>query len=121
MRLGIFGSKMTATAAYKVLRNAAVSAADVLAPATLRSSGKRSNAARARVSVRGNTSSEFSHALIVPRDLTPNSSCKAACEAYPLRFRQAASSLPIIAVRPSRSCCFSLPSAFDTKGTKSSF
>lgn len=115
------GSDKREIAAHSVLRKAAASAADVLLPATLRSSGRRSNAARARASVRGNGSSEFSHALIVPRDLTPNSSCKAACDTYPLRFRQAANSLPIIAVFLGRRCRFGFSSALNTKGAESGF
>lgn len=117
----IQGIDKIVTVAYSVLRKAAVSAADVLVPATLRSSGRRSNASKAKVRVRGNCSSEFSHALIVPRDLTPNSSCKAACDAYPLRFRQAASSLPIIAVFLGRRCCFGFPSALNAKRAESGF
>lgn len=66
-------------------------------PSTLRSSGRASRAVRASSIVRDRGSSEFSQALIVPRDLTPSSSRKASCE-YAFRFRHARNSLPFIAV-----------------------
>lgn len=65
-------------------------------PSIRRSAGSFSNANNASSSIRGIGSSEASQALIVPRDFTPSSFCKSACAEYPLRFRQALRSRPII-------------------------